>query len=181
MRRVRPLTTPMAGVAAAVLLGSSLQGCSQHKDTGYTLPSEKLREGEKAEKNRTGRSSDMQYTVVAYTDGIASILGTHAEMDPKGRYTRLRLLCVNVGRDTQVFDTWAQRIVLADGRQIGADVNATAVKRQPDRLSVGANMRAEFDLWFDVPKGAKIKSVRLFGSPAVGMVTDPAPADIPLP
>ncbi|MCP2338183.1 DUF4352 domain-containing protein [Actinomadura rupiterrae] len=177
MRRVRPLTT---AVSAAVLLGS-LQGCSEHKDRGYTLPAEKLREGERAEKGRTGRSSDMQFTVVAYTDGITSILGTHAEMDPHGRFARLRLLCVNTGRDIQVFDTWAQRLVLADGRQLGADVNGTMVKRQPERLSVGANMRAEFDLWFDVPKGAKIKSVRLFGSPSVGMVTDPPPADIPLP
>ncbi|RMI37028.1 DUF4352 domain-containing protein [Actinomadura harenae] len=168
-------------MAAAALLGSTLQGCSQHKDTGYTLPSEKLRDGEKAQRNRTGRSADMQFTVVAYTDGISTILGTHAEMKPKGQFVRIRLLCVNVGRDIQVFDTWAQRLVLSDGSQLGADVNSTMVKRQPERLSVGANMRAEFDVWFDVPKGVTVKSVRLFGSPTVGMVTDPAPAVIPLP
>ncbi|MEV5575103.1 DUF4352 domain-containing protein [Spirillospora sp. NPDC052269] len=171
----------VAGLIAAALLGSSLQGCSQHKDSGYTLPSEKLRDGEKVQKNRTGQSSDMRFTVVTYTDGISTILGTHAEMKPKGQFVRIRLLCVNTGRDLQVFDTWAQRLVLSDGRQIGADVNSTMVKRQPDRLSVGAGVRAEFDLWFDVPKGVKVKSVRLFGSPSVGMVTDPAPADIPLP
>ncbi|WP_157429523.1 hypothetical protein [Actinomadura oligospora] len=202
MRRVRPLTTVMAarsgragrtcgarragragvaGLVTAVLLGASLQGCSQHKDDGYTLPAEKLRDGEKTQKNRTGRSSDMRYTVVAYTDGISTILGTHAEMKPKGQFVRIRLLCVNIGRDIQVFDTWAQRLVLTDGRQIGADVNSTMVKRQPERLSVGANMRAEFDLWFDVPKGGKVRSVRLYGSPSVGMVTDPTPAEIPLP
>ncbi|RFU36800.1 DUF4352 domain-containing protein [Actinomadura logoneensis] len=186
MRRVRPLTTatPTAaaacGLAAAVLLGA-LQGCAGHGDRGYTLPAEKLRDGEKAQKGRTGRSSDMQFAVVAYTGDIGTILGTHAEMKPKGHFVRIRLLCVNTGRDIQVFDTWAQRLVLTDGRRIGADVNSTMVKRQPERLSVGANMRAEFDLWFDVPKGATAKSVELHGSPAVGMVTDPPPAEIPLP
>ncbi|MEV4254268.1 DUF4352 domain-containing protein, partial [Spirillospora sp. NPDC049652] len=173
-------TAAAIALAAAALLGS-LQGCARHEDRGYTLPAEKLRDGEKAQKDRTGRSSDMLFTVVAYTDGIATILGTHAEMNPKGQYVRIRLLCVNTGRDLQVFDTWAQRLVLTDGRRIGADINSTMVKRQPERLSVGANMRAEFDLWFDVPKGAKVKSVQLYGSPAVGMVTDPPPADIPLP
>ncbi|MGH3241891.1 MAG: DUF4352 domain-containing protein [Spirillospora sp.] len=170
---------------ALIPLAASLPGCS---DSGpdkttltYHIPAEKAREGEAVPEGRTGRSADAQFTVIGFREGMTEVMGTHAAMDSKGTFTRVRLLAVNTGRDIQVFDTWQQRLVTTDGRTHSPDVNATMIKRQPERFSVGASMRVEFDLWFDVPRGAKAKAVRLYGSPPVGAVSDPAPAEIPLP
>ncbi|MFB4307648.1 DUF4352 domain-containing protein [Actinomadura sp. GTD37] len=185
MRHLHPRTRPAAALGlAAVLL---LAGCSGGGSGGaaalpdYKIPAEKAREGEAVPQGRTGRSADMRFTVVGFSTAMTDVMGTHAAMDAKGAFTRVRVLAVNTGRDIQVFDTWKQRLVTADGRAHSPDVNATMIKRQPERLSVGSSMRVEFDLWFDIPRGAKVKTLRLYGSPPVGAVGDPAPAEITLP
>ncbi|MWK37971.1 DUF4352 domain-containing protein [Actinomadura sp. J1-007] len=182
LRRRRPARL-LGTAAAALLVLVALPGCSGDDggDSGYRLPSEKLRESEKAVKGKAGRSADMRFTVIGFREGMTEVMGTHAAMGAHGTFTRIRLLAANEGRDIQVFDTWKQRLLTSDGKSLSPDVNATMVKRQPERLSVGAAMRAEFDLWFDVPKGVKVKGVQLFGSPPVGAVTDPAPVRISLP
>ncbi|GAA4230788.1 hypothetical protein GCM10022254_26450 [Actinomadura meridiana] len=170
-----------AVVAAAVALpgGSG----SEHATTTptYHLPAEKVRESEAVPEGKTGRSADMLYTVIGFREGMTEVMGTHAAMESRGTFTRIRLLAVNAGRDIQVFDVWQQRLVITGGKVLSPDVNATMIKRQPERLSVGAAMRVEFDLWFDVPRGAKVGAVRLYGSPPVGAVSDPDPAEIALP
>ncbi|MDL4770933.1 MULTISPECIES: DUF4352 domain-containing protein [Thermomonosporaceae] len=176
-----------AAVTGAALLLTALPGCSEsHSDSGpgssgYVLPSEKVRESETALRGKTGRSADMRFTVIGFREGMTEVMGTHTAMESKGAFTRVRVLAVNEGRDIQVFDTWKQRLLTGDGKTVTPDVNATMVKRQPERLSVGAAMRAEFDLWFDVPRGVKTRGVRLYGSPTVGAVSDPPAAEITLP
>jgi hypothetical protein len=190
----RPLAVP---ALALLLLAATVPACSDGGDEDgqgatYRLPAERVRDGERAVRGKTARSSDLEFTVLGYQDGIREILGTHAGMAPKGRYVRIRLLVVNRGRDIQVFDTWKQLLVTAEGaagetggtsggRTHVPDVNATMVKRQPERLSVGAAMRAEFDLWYDVPGAARVRGIRLSGSPTVGAVSDPPAAEIKLP
>ncbi|NKZ05124.1 DUF4352 domain-containing protein [Actinomadura latina] len=180
--RTRPAT---ALVLAAVLTAAALAGCSgsgdDRSDPTYTIPAEKAREGESVLQGKTGQSADMRFTVIGFSEAMTDVMGTHAAMNAKGAFTRVRVLAVNTGRDIQVFDTWKQRLVTADGRAHSPDVNATMIKRQPERFSVGSFMRVEFDLWFDLPRGAKTKAVRLYGSPPVGSVSDPAPAEITLP
>ncbi|WP_242887248.1 DUF4352 domain-containing protein [Actinomadura litoris] len=181
-----PIKRSGAALALALVLAAvPLAGCSGSGDgrsaATYAIPAEKVRESEAATTGRTGRSADMEFTVIGFRERMTEVMGTHAAMGAHGAFARVRLLAVNTGRDIQVFDTWKQRLVTTDGRSYGPDVNATMIKRQPERLSVGAAMRCEFDLWFDVPRGSKAKAVRLQGSPPVGAVSDPAPAEIPLP
>ncbi|MEV3919418.1 DUF4352 domain-containing protein [Actinomadura coerulea] len=177
--------TALAGAALALAAALTAAGCSGSGQAtslpDYRIPAEKAREGEAVPEGKTGKSADMRFTVVGFREAMTDVMGTHASMDAKGAFTRVRVLAVNTGRDIQVFDTWQQRLVTTDGRTYSPDVNATMIKRQPERLSVGASMRVEFDLWFDVPRGAKTKAVRLYGSPPVGATTDPAPAEIGLP
>ncbi|WP_131737789.1 DUF4352 domain-containing protein [Actinomadura roseirufa] len=183
-KRPRPsrLQRPRAARAgAALLLAAALQGCSGSSPHEYRVPAEKAREDESTPEGKAGRSADLQFTVLGFREQMAEVMGTHTAMGAHGTFTRIRLLAVNTGRDIQVFDAWKQRLVTADGRVLTPDVNATMIKRQPERLSVGAAMRVEFDLWFDVPRGARAKAVRLYGSPPVGAVSDPAPTEIPLP
>ncbi|MFC9974101.1 DUF4352 domain-containing protein [Spirillospora sp. NPDC127200] len=169
-----------AGLSVALVL-SMVPGCSEESPPpSYALPSQKVREDERVMHGRSGRSADLEVTVLGLSDPLRSLFGTHAELKPKGRYIRLRILAVNKGRDTQVFDTWKQYLVTADGRAHEPDFNATMVKRQPERLSVGAFMRAEFDLYYDVPHEVRSKALRVLGSPTVGAVSQPPPADIPL-
>ncbi|TDD31822.1 DUF4352 domain-containing protein [Actinomadura sp. KC06] len=170
-----------AALAAAVAFAGSSGSKEAETAPTYRIPAEKAREGESVPEGKTGRSADMTFTVIGFREGMTEVMGTHAAMGSKGTFTRIRVLAVNTGRDIQVFDTWKQRLVTADGAAHSPDVNATMIKRQPERLSVGSFMRAEFDLWFDVPRGAKAKAVRLHGSPTVGAVSDPAPAEITLP
>ncbi|MFI0349572.1 DUF4352 domain-containing protein [Actinomadura sp. 9N407] len=188
MRRALPVLA-----LALLLVPVAVTACSGGGDepaATYEPPAERARDGERVVRGKTARSSDLEFTVLGYQDGIREILGTHAGMKPKGRYVRIRLLTVNRGRDIQVFDTWKQLLVTTGLATTGAtsgerthvpDVNATMVKRQPERLSVGAAMRAEFDLWYDLPDEAKVRALRLVGWPKVGAVSDPPPAEIKLP
>ncbi|TYK47781.1 DUF4352 domain-containing protein [Actinomadura decatromicini] len=184
-RAGRAPAAPALPLALALGLAAVLAGCSgsghAKAPPAYRIPAETAREGEAVPQGRTGRSADMSFTVIGFRQGMTDVMGTHAAMGAKGAFTRVRLLAVNTGRDIQVFDTWKQRLVAADGRAYSPDVNATMIKRQPERLSVGASMRVEFDLWFDVPRGVKATAVRLYGSPPVGAVSQPAPAEIKLP
>ncbi|MEW2356665.1 DUF4352 domain-containing protein [Spirillospora sp. NPDC029432] len=180
MRR-SPAALALALCLAALTPACSGGGDGEGRPAAYEIPAERARDGERVLRGRTGRSSDLEFTVLGYRDGMREILGTHAGMRPKGRYVRVRLLVVNRGRDIQVFDTWKQLLHTGDGRTHTPDVNATMVKRQPERLSVGAAMRAEFDLWYDLPGEAAVRGLRLVGSPTVGAVSDPRPAEIRLP
>jgi hypothetical protein len=179
---MRHRDTRTAALALATTL--ALAGCSGSGDgrslPAYTIPAEHARDGETVLQGRTGQSADMRFTVIGLSDAMTDVMGTHAAMDAKGAFTRVRILAVNTGRDIQVFDTWKQRLVTADGRAHSPDVNATMIKRQPERISVGSSMRVEFDLWFDLPRGARTAAVRLYGSPPVGSLSDPAPAEITL-
>ncbi|MFA1542917.1 DUF4352 domain-containing protein [Actinomadura monticuli] len=185
--RTRPAAAPRLAAALGLAAALLLAGCSGGGSGGaaslptYKIPAEKAREGEAVPEGKTGQSADMRFTVVGFSDAMTDVMGTHAAMDAKGAFTRVRVLAVNTGRDIQVFDTWKQRLVTTDGRAHSPDVNATMIKRQPERLSVGAAMRVEFDLWFDIPRGTRTKAIRLYGSPPVGAVSDPAPAEIALP
>jgi hypothetical protein len=186
LRDTRPWAPAAIVLASAVVAGALAlaSGSASEHATGpptYHLPAEKVREDEAVPQGKAGRSADMLYTVIGFREGMTEVMGTHAALGSQGTFTRIRVLAVNTGRDIQVFDVWQQRLVTADGRVLSPDVNATMIKRQPERLSVGAAMRAEFDVWFDVPRGAKVRAVRLYGSPPVGAVSDPAPAEIPLP
>ncbi|TDB88057.1 DUF4352 domain-containing protein [Actinomadura sp. KC216] len=177
-----PLTiAAAAALAGAVAFAGSAGSGKATATPSYSIPAERVREGESVPEGKTGRSADMTFTVIGFREGMTEVMGTHAAMESQGTFTRIRILAVNTGRDIQVFDTWKQRLVTTDGRAHSPDVNATMIKRQPERLSVGSFMRAEFDVWFDVPRGAKVKAVRLYGSPPVGAVRDPAPAEIALP
>ncbi|GAA4084031.1 DUF4352 domain-containing protein [Actinomadura miaoliensis] len=173
--------------AALVLVGlAGVAGCSDdsrpaHAATpSYELAPRPVRESETPLHARRARSADLEVTALGFRDGIHEILGTHAEMKPKGRYARVRVLAENRGRDIQLFDTWRQLLVTADGRTHSPDVNAIMVKRQPEKLSIGAGVRVEFDLWYDLPGQARVTALRILGSPPVGAVSEPPPADIPL-
>ncbi|MFP3967548.1 DUF4352 domain-containing protein [Actinomadura fulvescens] len=156
-------------------------GEEPERKTTYEVPPRPVRDGETAVRGRTGHSGDQEFRIIGFRAGIPEIVGSHADIKPKGTFVRVRLITENRGRTTQFMTTGKQLLVTADGRTHPVDVNAMMVKRQPEELAVGAGVRIEFDLWYDVPPGVKVNGIRLFGSPSPGAVSDPPPANIPLP
>jgi hypothetical protein len=175
-----------AAALGAALILATLPGCSggsgpSHTATPtYQLPPRTVREGEKALRDPHARSGDLEVTALGLTDGMREIYGSHASMNPKGKYVRVRVLAENRGRETQEFNTYHQLLVTSDGKTHSPDINAVMVKRQPEELPLGAGVRVELDLWYDVPAQARVTALRIVGSPTVGQVSDPPAADVSL-
>ena len=85
--------------------------------------------------------------------------------DAQGAYTRVRLVLENVDRSDHDFDYSHQLLVTADGKTYAPDQQATFIERQPTKMTVGAGVRIEFDLLWDIPKNAVARAVRFFGDP----------------
>ena len=58
---------------------------------------------------------------------------------------------VNNGRTTAIIDLMRQLLVTGDGRSQAPDKEAMVIKRQPLTFDLGAAMRVQLDLWYDVP------------------------------
>jgi len=111
------------------------------------------------------RDGLLQFTVIGYEGGLAEIIGSHAEWFAKGQYVRIRLVLENLDRSQQGFAARYQLLLTADGRSFHPDDFAIAVKRQIWTQLVGASVRIEFDLYFDIPKDARPTAIRFFADP----------------
>jgi hypothetical protein len=173
--------------AAVVITAWGLSACST--GTGppgttvtptYRLPPRPVRDGETPLSGKTVRSGDLAFTPIGLRAGIPELVGSHADVRPRGQYVRIRLIAENGGRTTQTFDSGKQLLITTDGGAHRPDRDAMLVKRQPGSIDVGAAVRIELDLWYDIPLGEKTRALRLVGTPSVGAVSDPPGADIAL-
>jgi Domain of unknown function (DUF4352) len=145
----------------------------------YQLPPRPVRPGETALALAPRQAGDTQFTLIGLSS-LDSILGSHAEMNPKGRYIRVRLVIVNTGRSGTAFDTKRQQLVTADGVAHDVDPQAMLIKRQPGDFDLGANVRVEFDLYYDVPRDARPVALRVHGGPTLTDLLDTQSVDLPL-
>jgi hypothetical protein len=147
----------------------------------YELPERPVRDGEKAVKAGTARSGETAFTLIGYTGGMAQLVGSHADVAPEGQYVRVRVMVENKARANQKFVAADQLLVTASGRTAAPDIEAMLIKRQPQEFLLGAAVRIELDLWWDIPRAERPVAVRFHGAPALGAVNDPAPAQVRLP
>jgi hypothetical protein len=145
----------------------------------YALPPRPVRPSETALALPPTSEGDTQFTLIGLTM-LDSILGSHAEWQPKGRYVRIRLVVVNTGRSGVDFDTGRQQLVTTDGAAHNVDPQAMLIKRQPGQFELGANVRVEFDLYYDVPREARPVALRVHGGPTLVDLRDTEATDIPL-
>ncbi|WP_395106891.1 DUF4352 domain-containing protein [Actinomadura sp. SCN-SB] len=178
--RLLPLLAVTVFTATACSDDGAEEGRTAAKPT-YELPPRPVRDGEKAVKTPTARSGETAFTVIGYTGGMPELVGSHADVAPKGRYVRVRLVVENTGRTGQTFVPKEQVLVLASGRTIALDREAMLVKRMPEQFPVGAGMRVELDIWYDVPRSERPTAIRFQGEPGVGAVSEPSPVDVKLP
>lgn len=182
MRTAATLLTPLL----ALLLAG---GCSTGPATGtppgatsetYPLPVGTARPGEKVLRLPTAVDGDTAFTLLGLTAGMAAVQGSHAEREARGQYVRVRMTVVNNGRSSVAFD--ARRHVLLDDKGVEhrVDSEAMTIRRQPDQVDLGSNVRLEYDVYYDLPDDAKPAALRVFGGPTLTDLRDQSSTDIPL-
>ncbi|GAA3211729.1 DUF4352 domain-containing protein [Actinocorallia longicatena] len=133
------------------------------------------------------RDGLVEFIPLGVTTGITSVIGSHADLPSKnGQVVFVRLAVINHYRTFHDLDVRKQLLVTSDGRQWEIDGQATSIKRQPTRLSLGSGNRVEFDLYYDIPATARPKELLLYGEPVtdlgVALPEDPgvrAPLAVP--
>ncbi|MBB2912936.1 hypothetical protein FHS43_004231 [Streptosporangium becharense] len=188
---MRNLPTLFAGAAFAVAV---LTGCTETDAPGsaaspratpapthYPLPARPVRPGETPITSAPVDDGDTRFQVIGLQKGLEGFFGSHAEWKAKGQYVVVRIVAENPGRTNSRFDAKRQRLIAADGKTYGIDRFAQAIKRQPDTLPLGAGVRIEMDLWFDIPEGTKVSAIKLFGDPPLGVVGETRGVQVTLP
>jgi hypothetical protein len=61
------------------------------------------------------------------------------------------------------FDLDAQRLLLSSGPAVAPAPDVMSIKRQPDKVELGARNVVELDLWFEPPTGAQPVALMLRG------------------
>lgn len=182
---LRSLSTVVIGIAGVM---AALTACTDETPpaptTGtaaaetYPLPARTVRPEEQP-LHTEGHDGDTGYTIIGLTR-MPTLVGSHVEWAAKGRYLRIRLVVDNRGRTSVLFDTRRQLLVLADGSIQLPDESAMLIKRQPTTFDIGAAVRVEFDLYYDIPVDAEPAALRAFGGPTLTDMKDKDGTDIPL-
>ncbi|WP_344916043.1 DUF4352 domain-containing protein [Streptosporangium oxazolinicum] len=179
----------LTGAALTVTVLSGCSGAGQASPTPppatptptYELPPRPVRPSESPVRAAPVTDGDTRFQVIGLQKGLSGFFGSHAEWQAKGQYVIVRILVENPGRTNARFDAKRQRLVAADGTTYGIDKFAQAIKRQPDELPLGAQVRVEMDLWYDIPKEARVSAIRLFGDPPLGVTGGTDGVQVPLP
>ncbi|MFC3981108.1 DUF4352 domain-containing protein [Streptosporangium jomthongense] len=175
-------------LTGAVLATALLTACSGQPSAApspsptptYQLTPRPVRPGEHPVTAAPVTDGDIRFQVIGLQTGLSGFVGSHGEWQAKGQYVVVRIVAENPGRTNSRFVAGRQRLLTADGTAHAVDRFAQAIKRQPDTLPLGAEVRIEMDLWFDVPKDAKITGVRLYGDPPLGVGGTTQGATVPL-
>ncbi|MFE2751455.1 DUF4352 domain-containing protein [Actinosynnema sp. NPDC059335] len=181
---MRRLVAVMAVVLAAAGCGDApvVAGpeTSASPAATYPVPPETVRPDEKPLKIPTTADGDTAFTLVGLTTEMPTLIGSHAEFHAKGQFVRIRMSVINNGRSSVQFN--ARRHVLVDDRRGEHEVDSQAmtIKRQPESLDLGANVRLEYDVYYDVPRDVKPLALRVYGGPTLTDMKDEAGTEIPL-
>lgn len=146
----------------------------------YVEPPRTVRPDEIPLDGKPVRDGDTTFALVGLSEHVPTLVGSHAEIHAKGQFVRVRLVVVNVGRSSVLFDPQRQQLVLDDGSTATPDLPTMMVKRQPAAFDLGAAVRVEFDLYYDVPKDAEPAALRVFGGPTLTDMKDEEGTDIKL-
>jgi len=142
-----------------------------------------LAEGDVAQPAPPVTVGHLQMDVLAARCGILAVTGTHAEFIPDEPLCRARLRVVSVDSSSHSFSTREQLLVLDDGTTVAPSRDAMLIKRQADKIELGARNAVELDVWWTVPAGRKPAAVRLVGdreATAIGPTPPATTADVPL-
>jgi hypothetical protein len=142
-----------------------------------------LADGDVAQPAEPVAVGHLRMDVLAARCGILAVTGTHAEFIPEQPLCRARLRVVSVDSSSHSFSTRDQLLVLDDGTTVPPSRDAMLIKRQADKIELGARNAVELDVWWSVPDGRKPVAVRLVGdreATPIGPTPPTSTADVPL-
>lgn len=124
----------------------------------------------------TTKDGHLTFTVLELRCGIAGVVGSHSEGQPEGEFCRTRLRVLN---DDPEFHTYvsARQLLAYDGGEAKPDSFAMAVRRQVEEMKIGARNLVELEVWWDVPRNAKVGGIKVSGDrdPMGYMNSSPVP------
>jgi hypothetical protein len=175
-------------IALVVGLAVALAGCSgDHSPEvvaapAYKLPPRPVRDGETALPYRVVSDGQIMFAAIGFRANMSFVVGSHADWPAKGQFVRARVQVENGYPNFHTITLGKQLLVTTDGVTHQIDENGMRIERQPAEFDLGAHDRLEFDLIYDIPKGAKAKSLRLFGGPTdeLGVPLNDRGVDAPL-
>ncbi|XVV01884.1 DUF4352 domain-containing protein [Actinosynnema sp. CA-248983] len=144
----------------------------------YPVPNVPVRPDEKVLRVPTAGDGETSFTLLGLTAELPSLVGSHAEMPAKGRFVRIRMSVINNGRSSVQFN--ARKHVLIDDKKAehAVDSQAMLIKRQPETLDLGANVRLEYDVYYDIPTDVKPLAIKVFGGPTLADPQDDSGTEI---
>jgi hypothetical protein len=163
---------PGGALALLTALALAAAGCG-HPDRDYRIPPQPLPEHETALTGKTATIGEVTYTAIGLRTKIPEVIGSHASWIPHGQYVRVRLLMVNHGRERHDFNPGRQLLITADSATHAPSIDAMQISRAPAGVqSIASQELRAFDLWFDVPAGARVKALRVFGETSSSRLAD---------
>lgn len=147
----------------------------------YRVEPRPARPDEKALSGAATKDGDTSFALLGLTTGQDKLVGNHIEFAAKnGQFIRVRVAITNTGRSSIPFDAYHQLLALTDGNAVAPDDATMQTKRQPHLFDLGAGVRVEFDLYYDVASDAKPEALRAFGGPTLYDGHDEQSTDIPI-
>ena len=157
----------MGAVVVSVLTGcthgSASAGAGAAPSPTYLGPPRTVRPSETPLATATVVGDPFTVSVIGLRAHQRFLVGTHADIAPRGEFVRLRVAVQNDSRTFASATLADMRLVTVDGTAHRPDSQAMAIKRQPETIDLGSLNRVEFDLWYDIPAGSRLRLLRLTG------------------
>ncbi|MEH0577068.1 MULTISPECIES: hypothetical protein [Streptomyces] len=127
--------------------------------------------------SRPYKDGHLTFTLLFLRCGLNAVSGSHSEGQPDGRFCWARLRVDNHDPEFHTYVAKSQRLAGVPGRPGQPDTFAMAVRRQHDSVKIGGHDLIEVELWYDVPRDAKVSGLRVSGDrdPVGYMNPSPAP------
>ena len=150
---------PLLRLASAAVLIAGGAACAHHPQTARRTAAA----GDVRQTTPAVRTGHLQVQVLTARCGIFALTGTHAFLDANGEFCRARLRVTSADSSSHDFSPYNQTLVLGDGRQVEPSNGGMAVRRQPEKVTLGADDLAEVVVVWDIPHGAAVTGVRVRG------------------
>ncbi|MFJ3798337.1 hypothetical protein ACIPSJ_18870 [Streptomyces sp. NPDC090088] len=148
----------MAKRWASVCVGALLllAGCGGSGSSASPSPSAQA-------PSRPHKDGHLTFTLLSLRCGLTAVSGSHSEAEPEGQFCWARLRVENKDPEFHTYVVGRQRLAGVSGRRGLPDSFAMAVRRQHDSVDIGGHDLIEVELWYDVPRGARVGGVRVSG------------------
>jgi Domain of unknown function (DUF4352) len=154
-------------IAALAITGCGSSG--RH----YTIPPQPVPSGETPLSGKSATIGEVTYTAIGLRTRVGEVIGSHGSWIPHGQYVKVRILMVNHGRERHDFDPGRQLVVTTSGKTYAPSTDATQISRAASGTQTIASQElCAFDLWFDIPKDATVRALRVFGDPSSSRLGD---------